>query len=519
MDMKYSFFRKKRSMTNQRNAGRQSSQTSFDGNLAGKLAQNLNAIKDMYDNPTDLVVREMELKNLKGKCALVYIDGLADKNLVNEQIIRNILLFADENVHDPVSITDLSLKLLSVSAVTEVSSFDEVSLAILSGDAALFLDNFDNALIIGSKGYETRSLEEPITEGVIRGPRIGFVENIRTNTALVRRDIRDQNLRMKAYKVGRRSKTDAVVLYVDGIVHPDIVKEVERRLKSIDIDDVLESSYIEEFIEDSTLSPFPQIQNTERPDKVSAALLEGRVAILLDGTPFALIVPSVFMHFLQSPEDYFERWIPASFLRSLRYLTAFIALFAPALYIALVSFQQGMIPSKLAFSIAATREGVPFPAVIEAFLMIITMEILQEAGSRLPKPIGQTVGIVGGLVIGEAAVSAGIVSPIMVIVVALTAISTFTIPAYNFGTTIRILRYFFMIAAATLGFFGLIMVYIAVNIHLINLKSFGMPYTVPFAPSFYGDWRDLVFRTPHTAMKQRPTYTDPEDETRMKGSQ
>lgn len=305
MDMKYSFFRKKRSMTNQRNAGRQSSQTSFDGNLAGKLAQNLNAIKDMYDNPSDLVVREMELKNLKGKCALVYIDGLADKNLVNEQIIRNILLFADENVHDPVSITDLSLKLLSVSAVTEVSSFDEVSLAILSGDAALFLDNFDNALIIGSKGYETRSLEEPITEGVIRGPRIGFVENIRTNTALVRRDIRDQNLRMKAYKVGRRSKTDAVVLYVDGIVHPDIVKEVERRLKSIDIDDVLESSYIEEFIEDSTLSPFPQIQNTERPDKVSAALLEGRVAILLDGTPFALIVPSVFMHFLQSPEDYF----------------------------------------------------------------------------------------------------------------------------------------------------------------------------------------------------------------------
>lgn len=273
-------------------------------------------------------------------------------------------------------------------------------------------------------------------------------------------------------KWAKGPKKDLIVCYVEGIVHPDLVKEVKRRLSSIDIDEAPESGFIEQWIEGSFLSPFPQVLHTERPDKVAAALLGGRIAILLDGTPFVLMAPATMATHFQSPEDYYERWMIGTLLRILRYIGAFIATFLPALYIALVSYHPGMIPSKLAFSIAGTREGVPFPAVVEAFIMETTIELLREAGVRLPKPIGQTIGIVGGLVIGEAAVSAGIVSPIMVIVVALTAISSFALPSYTFAISIRILRFFVMLAAALFGLYGIIVFYIMINIHIVNLKSF-----------------------------------------------
>ena len=328
---------------------------------------------------------------------------------------------------------------------------------------------------------------------------------------MIRRYIRDPNLRFKTYQVGRRSKKDLVLSYIDGIVNPDIVKEVNRRLETIDMDDAPESGYIEEWIEDSFLSPFPQVLNTERPDKVAAALLEGKVAILLDGTPFVLIAPATLGNTLQSPEDYYERWTIGTLLRALRYLAAFIAMFLPALYIALVSFHPGMIPSDLAFSIAASREGVPFPAYVEALLMALTMELLREAGTRLPTPIGQTIGIVGGLVIGEAAVSAGLVSPAMVIVVALNAIASFSLPSYSVAISFRILLFGMMLAAATFGLYGIILSYIMLNVHLVNLKSFGVPYTTPFAPNFLSDWKDLILRAPITTIKRRPTYMQPLD--------
>lgn len=303
--------------------------------------------------------------------------------------------------------------------------------------------------------------------------------------------------------------------YVDGIVNPNIVKEVNKRLASIDMDDAPETGYIEQWIEDNFLSPFPQISHTERPDKVVAALMQGKVAILLDGTPFALIAPVTFGNTLQSPEDYYERWMVASLIRILRYVGAFIAVFLPALYIAFVSYHPGMIPSKLAFSIAATREGVPFPAFVEALLMEATMELLREAGVRLPRPIGQTIGIIGGIVIGEAAVAAGIVSPIMVIIVAITAVASFSMPSYSTAIAFRMLRFGFMAAAALFGLYGVILAYIAVNIHLVNLKSLGVPYTAPFAPSLFRDWKDLVVRSPITMLSSRPQYMQTDDKVRM----
>ncbi|MEI2341487.1 spore germination protein, partial [Priestia megaterium] len=316
------------------------------------------------------------------------------------------------------------------------------------------------------------------------------------------------------FQVGKRSKKDLVVAYIKEVVNPELVEEVEKRIKKIDLDNVPESGYVEQLIEDNYLSPFPQVQNTERPDRVIAALMEGRVAILLDGTPFALIAPVTFSMMLQSPEDYYERWIPGTFIRFLRYIAVVLSLFTPALYIAFISFHPGLIPTKLAISIIGSRSGVPFPALIEALFMELSIEILREAGLRLPKPIGPAMGIVGGLIIGEAAVQAGIVSPILVIVVALTAISSFSIPQYSVGITLRILRFVAMLCAAILGLYGVILFFLFMMSHLVKLKSFGVPYMSPAVPYRLSEWKDLVVRMPLMMMKRRPKMMHTKDPLR-----
>lgn len=306
-----------------------------------------------------------------------------------------------------------------------------------------------------------------------------------------------------------------VIAYIKEIADPNLVEEVKKRIQTINIDDVAESGYVEQLIEDNYLSPFTQVQNTERPDRVFAALMEGRVAILLDGTPFALIVPVTFSMLLQSPEDYYERWLPSTLIRLLRYLAAAITLFAPSIYISFVSFHQGLIPTKLALSMMGTREGVPFPAIIEALIMEVAIEILREAGLRLPKPIGPTMGIVGGLVIGEAAVQAGIVSPIMVIVVAITAISSFAIPQYNAGISLRMLRFGAMFFAALFGLYGVILFFLLLCSHLVKLKSFGVPYVSPTVPYRASDWKDFMVRMPLMMMKRRPKLLHTKDSSRQ----
>ncbi|MEH7123782.1 spore germination protein [Bacillus sp. JJ1773] len=487
--------------------------------IYSNLQANLDSIKRLLNSPDDLIQRVFTLGNSEHKCAIVCIDGLVDKDIINNQIIKNIQLGIPNAKEDiPSSGEDILKELkngvISNDGLQTADTFDQVMLAILSGDTALLVNGTNKVLIVGSKGWETRSIEEPATESLVRGPREGFTENIRTNTMMIRRHIRDPNLRFESYKVGRRSKKDLIVCYVEGIVHPDILAEVNRRLKAIDIDDAPESGTIEQWIEDSFFSPFPQVLHTERPDKATSSLLQGKVAILLDGTPFVLIAPTTLVSLFQSPEDYYERWFIGSLLRMLRFIAAFFAIFLPAIYISLVSFHQGMIPSKLAFSIAASREGVPFPAIIEAFMMEATLELLREAGVRLPKPIGQTIGIVGGLVIGDAAVQAGIVSPIMIMVVAVTAISSFAIPSYSAGIAFRILRFGTMLAAGFFGLYGIVLVYIMISIHIARLTSFGIPYSAPYSPTFKDDWKDIVFRAPITLLTKRPQYLQTEDDTR-----
>jgi len=489
-------------------------ENSFSAEFDINLKKNIDNMKIMLGDPDDLVIRELSLGEEKHNYALAYVDGMVDKDLVNKGIVHNLQIILDKKdlpTDKNELIDEIKNNIISVSNVEKTTNWDDMTIDLLAGSTVLFIDGASEALVMSTVEFEKRSIEEAKSEALIRGPREGFVESLQTNMVLVRRQINDPNLRFKTYKVGRRSKKSLVVSYVEGIVHPDILKEVNRRLKSIDMDDALESGYIEQWIEDSFLSPFPQMDNTERPDKVAAAILQGKVAILLDGTPYVLVAPTTLANQMQSPEDYYERWLIGTLLRVLRYFAAFIALFAPSLYIALISYHQGMIPSDLAFSIAATREGVPFPAFVEAMSMAITMELLREAGSRLPKAIGQTIGIVGGLVIGDAAVSAGIVSPIMVIVTALTAISSFSIPSYSTAITFRMLRFGFMFAATFLGLYGIVLVYIMINIHIVNLKSVGVPYSAPFAPGFLPDWKDLVLRVPVPMMTKRPEYMQTRD--------
>ncbi|SDC55820.1 spore germination protein [Paenibacillus sp. UNCCL117] len=466
----------------------------------------------------DFMIRTLTIQPA-WKAAVVYIDGLLEKNVLNDQVIKPLLNLQSTMpqlaYRDPEQLMQfISDSIVSISEVQAVRQVNECTSQVLQGNAALFLEGVAYVIILGTADWESRAIEEPFSEAVVRGPREGFVEKLKLNISLIRRRIKDPHLTIHNYKIGRRSKTDVALLYVEGITNPDLIKEVKDRIEQIDIDEIPESGFIEQLIEDNSLSPFPQVQNTERPDRVASALLEGRIALIIDGTPIALIVPVTLAVLMTSSEDYYERWLPSSLIRLIRYGAALISLFLPALYIALISYNHGLIPTKLVLSIAAGREGVPFPSLIEALIMEITLEILREAGLRLPKPIGQAVGIVGGLVIGEAAVQAAIVSPVMVIVVALTAISSFAFPQYAAGLAIRMLRFALMIAASVLGLYGIILMVLLISAHLMKLKSFGVEYMKPFVPIRSSNWKDLILRLPLQKMKQRPEMVKPIDRRR-----
>lgn len=473
--------------------------------ISQSLKENITLIKNALDHPEDLKVRQLKIGKGKIPCALLYIEGIVDAKTVQLSILNQLELVENLPRKNTKLFQYIYDQLIAVNDVEIKNYTNEMLEKLLSGYTIFYVDKVDKGLVIETIGGEMRSLEEPITETLIRGPREGFVENLQTNLAIIRRSIQNPSLRFKTFE-GGKGKKRIVVAYVDEYVDKTSLQEILYRIQRIDADYIQESGNIEAWIEDSFLSPFPQMLNTERPDKVVGSILEGRVAIFLDGTPFVLLAPITFANVLQSPEDYYERWMVGSLLRILRYFGAFISIFLPALYIALISIQPGMLPMDLALSIAGTREGVPFPPVVEAFMMVITMELLQEAGARLPQTIGQTIGIVGGLVIGEAAVQAGIVSPIMVIVVALTAIANFAVPAFSVAISFRIIRFAFMLAAAAFGLFGIVLVFIALSIHLVNLNSFGIPYTTPFAPFFPKDWKDVIIRLPIQMQKKQPNY-------------
>jgi spore germination protein KA len=480
----------------------------LDRTLQTGLADNFRDVHEAFGQSADVIIKEIQLGMQLGvKGGLIYIDGLADvvpllQSLLPEggAVDRGPGLSAEE------TLDYLKKAIIASGNIKDIYNFGELYDAIYAGKAVLLIEGSGRALAIEAVGAEKRGVEEPNTQSVIRGPREGFTETLRVNTSLVRRKIKDHRLWLENKQIGTVTKTDVAIMYIKGIANETVIQEVHSRLNTIEIDGILESGYIEELIQEKELTPFPTVYNTERPDTVASALLEGRVAIFVNGTPFVLIVPALFVQFFQAPEDYYQRADFATLLRLLRYGCFFIALLAPSMYIAITTYHQELLPTPLLISLAGQREGVPFPAFIEAIAMEITFEILREAGVRMPKTIGQSVSIVGTLVIGQAAVEAGLVSAAMVIVVSITAISNFVIPSFNMGISIRMLRLGFMTLAGTFGLVGVFSGLIALILHLCSLRSFGIPYMSPIAPFIPDDNKDTLFRLSWSKVRSRPHF-------------
>lgn len=481
--------------------------------INAKIDENVTYIKQLLQDNSDIVFREFFISNWKAE--LIYIDGMVDKLLLDNYILKSSMLNG-EVIGTIKDVKDIKDKFLTVSDIKEVKKLSEGVNAVLSGDTLMFIDGMDTCYVVATRFWPARGISEPSGETAIRGARDGFSETIRFNTALIRRRIRDTRLRVKTKALGQRSKTDTAIMYIDDIVNKDVLKEFMKRVDQIDIDAILDSGYVEQLVEDNKWSPFPQLQSTERPDVVAAALYEGRIAMLIDNSPFAIIAPCTLANLFQTPDDYYQRWINSSVIRLIRFFAIILAVLLPALYVAVTSFHSSIIPTKLAYSIAASREGVPFPAFIEAIIMEISLAVLMEAVARLPKPIGATIGIVGGLIIGQAAVSAGIVSPIMIIIISLTAISTFIAPNYEIASSFRVVRFFFIIAASIVGLYGIMIGVIILLVHLSRLESFGVSYLSPMTNPDIKDFKDMFIRFPMKFMKNRPEYMKTGDKIRQK---
>lgn len=470
--------------------------------LSSDLNRNVQGIRSIYKNCSDVIFRSFFIGG-KTKAFLIYIEGLCNTEEMDASVLTPLM---DESAAKH-TFHELLEKKITVTKANEVKTVSDCIKYLSMGSPVLLLENESEGFAFGLAKWEKRSVEEPSAESVVRGSREGFTESLGVNTSLLRRRIRSPKLKMLPMSIGRYTQTEIIVAFMDGITDPTLVEEMTRRLKRIDMDGVLESAYIEEMIEDNPFSPFPQVLNTERPDVTVSSLLEGRVAILVDGTPFALIAPTTLYSLLQSGEDYYQRFLISTAIRWLRYVFVVISLLLPSLYVAVSTFHHEMVPTNLLLSMASSREQVPFPALIEALIMEITFEALREAGIRLPKQVGAAVSIVGALVIGQAAVQAGIVSAPMVMVVAITGIASFTIPRYTAGIALRMLRFPIILLAGSLGLMGVMLGIIFILIHLCTLRSFGVPYLSPMAPMKFRDMKDVLIRAPRWMLKTRPHLT------------
>jgi len=514
------------------NQGRQSSTKSEDpvqaktalkqSELSAKLDDNLNTLKQFLDNCSDAVTRELLIgAEASLKAAVLYFDGLIDRKEIEQHLLRPLVylktipgLLTEDNQSS--FIEQLSQQLLPVGELKTLSTFEAVCDHITAGDTVLLIDGYKQGIAVGSRSWQTRSIDAPENESTIFGPKEGFTETLRFSTAQLRRRLKCTDLKIEAMSMGRISKTTVVVCYVEDIAPQSLVAEIRRRLKSIDIDAVLDTAYLEEYLSDDRFSILAQVEYTERPDRICGHLLEGRVAILADGSPMAMVVPTSFPQFLNSGEDYYQNFIVSSLMRLGRLTALFIALLLPSVYVAVVTYHHEMIPLSLYLTLVAARQGVPFPAAVEALMLEVTFELLREAGLRLPRAIGPAVSIVGALIIGDAAVQAGLVGTPMVVVVAFTGIASFVTPSYNAGLMIRVIRFGMLLLAATLGFFGIIMGLLLLAIRMASLSSLGQPYLAPLAPLNRAQLSDILLRRPWSLTSQRPYREGMKNQPRQK---
>lgn len=481
-------------------------------NIDNKMPKDVKSIKielkKIFADDFDFILRDITIGEESDiKVIITYIDGLTNKQIIHDNILEPLLSYngskkIDEGDNKENIIELIEKDILTTSDLTKVKDFKKTIENILSGDALIYIDGSKTALAVSARDWKGRNITEPVTESVIRGPREGFVENLKTNTTMIRRKIKNPKLKLENLTLGSETNTDVCICYMKGIADENILATLKERLSCIQSDAILESGYIEQFIEGSPFSPFDTIGSSERPDKVAGKILEGRIAVICDGTPFVLTVPKLFIENIQSSEDYYSRVLYGSFNRMIRFIALIVTTMLPAIYIALINFHTDVIPLKLLLSIINSHEGIPFNPFWEAVFMSLLFELLREAGIRMPKPIGQAVSIVGALVIGETVVNAGLVSQIMIIIIALTAITSFIVPAI--AESLPFIRIFLMIGANILGFMGIIIMVVIIILHMSSLRSLGVPYLSPFAPFRKEGMKDTLIRAPLRTFVKKP---------------
>jgi len=484
-------------------------------NITPQIKPNITLMEDAFKDCADLKKKPMKLgKNQDVDAYLIYVEVAVD---TGTSVLGQTLRFLNEKSRHEI-LSCLNNNALAIPDATFFATIEEAIDGVLTGETILFVDGFEKALKIPDGGYPSMGVSETDSEKVVRGSNEGLCESVKLNAALIRRRIRSPKVKAKQLKIGVRSNTNVYVMYIEDLAQPELVKEIEERLQSFEIDGVLDSGILEQLAEKDWYSPFPQFQTTERVDRASMALLEGRVVVLSDNSPVGLILPTDYNSFIKTSDDYYNRWEIATFARMIRYVASFFALTLPGFYLAMTNFHTQILPTSLLLSFAEARAGVPFPAVLEVILMELAFELLREAGVRVPGSIGSTIGIVGGIIIGQAAVEANLVSPIVVIVVAFTALCSFAVPNEEFATAFRLLKFVLIGLSAWLGYFGMLAGLLGILIHLSHLSSFGNPYLSPFVGAdlnHYQDERDVLWRVPLRYLKKRPLYANEKERTKL----
>ncbi|KPU44800.1 spore germination protein A1 [Oxobacter pfennigii] len=493
---------------NEKRKPQQSSQSKENNEAVSQSLQiNIEVMRQKFSTYKNqgIVIREFNIGR-KVKAAILYIAGMVDKNTLNLSIFPQLMSKeAFDGRNEECTADYLMENVIAVYSVNKTSEYRTIIKNVLSGLSALFVEGSSECILIDTRGYEKRSVDKPMTETVVKGSQEGFTEDFQTNVTLVRRIIKNENLMTEVIPLGKTNHSSCAVMYLEGIANPKVIEEVRKRLKKIDTDFILGDGMVEQFIEDNPFMLFPQILSTERPDRTASFIMEGQVVIITEGTPFALAVPVTFFRLFHTSEDSFVRWPLGTFLRLIRMFGLFCATLLPGLYVAVALYHPEMIPTELLSSISKAKETVPFPTILEVLIMEVSFELIREGGIRVPSAIGQTLGIVGALILGQAAVAAGLVSPILIIIVSVTGLGSFAIPNYTMAMAIRIEKFFFIFFAAALGFYGISLLIFLLGIMTCSMKSFGVPFFSPVAPKTRTN-PDIIIKYPIWMQRNRPDY-------------
>lgn len=490
-----------------------------DATVSGDMEETLSFFQKMLGGSFDFEIRRFHIFG-QFPAALVYFSHITRRESINHNILKPLMYAPPHIAGEEIHLSHLSSLLVNETLYhTECEAkqnLAEMIQAILRGNTLIVVEGLEECFLVGTQDIAKRQVTQPETEQTVRGPHEGFIEQLGTNISLLRMRLQSVSFRVETMKIGRITKSEVAVCFLNGIVNEHLVGEVRERLSKIDIDGPIDTGYLEQFIEDNHFSPFPQIQITERPDKAAASMMEGRILILLNGTPVGLIVPAVFSQFYQAVDDYSERFLMGTLIRFIRLVALIFSLIMPALYVAIISFNPELIPTAFAVAVAGGRAGIPFPPVLEVLYLEITMEVLREATIRMPQQVGGAISIVGVLVIGQAAVQAGFASPVTIVVVALTTIGSFATPAYNAAIALRMLKFPLLLLSGLFGLYGIMIGLLFIVNHMLALRSFGVPYLSPAVPSNSQGLKDTLIRGPLWWMQVRPDFLDPPNRKRRK---